>query len=228
MFKKIKRNSAAARQFEEQLYEQVVGELTKGQRRNGLWAKALADSDGQEGKAKALYIQYRVQSLKDETELSREEVVEANLHDQEKIKLNISSASGIGFTWWKVWSWLGLTLGNIFLFTLIQELPELPELAISLIIINSILMVMALTYNKYAFLAATILSMNPLLWIINGIYLRKRWNHPLINKDSPPSVVTQEHDMQDGGKVTENGESTLWIHILVWTIAGLTLLSYIT
>jgi len=223
LFEKIKRNSAATRLLEEQLYEQVVCELMRGQRRNGLWAKSLANSDGQEEKAKALYIQYRVQSLKDEAELSREEGVEANSHNQEKN--NISSTPDIGFTWWKVWAWLGLTLGNLYTFTLIQELPEF---AIGLIIINSILMVMILTYNKYAFLAATILSINPLLWIINGIYLRNRWNHPLINKDSTPaSVVTQEHNMHGDWKTTGNGESTLWIHILVWSIAGLILLGYI-
>ena len=70
MFDKYRRNSAAARLLEEQLYEQVVNELSNGQKRNGLWAKALANSDGAEEKAKALYIKYRVQSIKDEIEVS--------------------------------------------------------------------------------------------------------------------------------------------------------------
>jgi len=48
----------------------VVEELANGQRRNGLWAKALANSGGQEEKAKALYIRYRVQSIRDEIEIS--------------------------------------------------------------------------------------------------------------------------------------------------------------
>lgn len=70
MFEKFKRTSAAARLLEEQLYEQVVIELSQGQRRDGLWAKAMANSDGAEEKAKSLYIKYRVQSIQDEAEIS--------------------------------------------------------------------------------------------------------------------------------------------------------------
>lgn len=69
MFKKLRRTSAAIRLLEERLYEQVVHELSNGQRRDGLWAKALANSDGAEDKAKGLYIRYRVQSLRDEMEI---------------------------------------------------------------------------------------------------------------------------------------------------------------
>ena len=42
-------------------------------------------------------------------------------------------------------------------------------------------MVMILKFNKYAFLVATVLTINPLLWIINGIYLKNRWDHPKVN-----------------------------------------------
>ena len=73
LFESLRKRSAAARIIEEQLYEQVVNELASGKRRNGLWAKAIASSNGQDEKAKALYIQYRVQSLKDEYELLHEE-----------------------------------------------------------------------------------------------------------------------------------------------------------
>ena len=69
MFEKFRRKSAATRLLEEHLYEQVVQELANGQRRDGLWGKALARSDGIVDKAKALYIQYRVQSIKDEIEI---------------------------------------------------------------------------------------------------------------------------------------------------------------
>jgi len=80
LFEKFRRTSAATRLLEEQLYEQVVQELSNGQRRDGLWAKALANSDGLEEKAKALYIRYRVQSIKDEIEIHeaiKEEAVKA-------------------------------------------------------------------------------------------------------------------------------------------------------
>jgi hypothetical protein len=69
LFDSIRKRSAAARIIEEQLYEQVVKELANGQRRNGLWAKAIANSNGHQEKAKAIYIQYRVQSFRDEYKL---------------------------------------------------------------------------------------------------------------------------------------------------------------
>jgi hypothetical protein len=72
MFKKWSAVRSAHRLIEEQLYEQVVVELADGVKRQGLWAKAIADSDGHEEKAKSLYIKYRVQSIKDELALIKE------------------------------------------------------------------------------------------------------------------------------------------------------------
>ena len=69
MFDKFRRASAAARMIEEQLYEQVAHELSHGERREGLWTKALASADGIETKAKALYIRFRVQAIKDEMQI---------------------------------------------------------------------------------------------------------------------------------------------------------------
>lgn len=69
IFNKFKQATAAARLVEEQLYGHVAQELKRGIRREGLWAKALADSDGNDEKAKALYLKYRVQSIRDESEI---------------------------------------------------------------------------------------------------------------------------------------------------------------
>jgi len=82
------------------------------------------------------------------------------------------------FGWWETWAWLGLTLGNLMTF---GQLVGAIEFALVFILINSVLMILILKYNKYAFLVATILSFNPLLWIINGIYLKNRWCHPKVN-----------------------------------------------
>ncbi|MCB1660347.1 MAG: hypothetical protein KDI39_19160 [Pseudomonadales bacterium] len=84
----------------------------------------------------------------------------------------------VGFQWWVIWAWLGLTLGNLYVFA---ELKTEIGLAVFLIAINSLLMIFVLRFNKYAFLIATVLSLNPLLWIINGIYLKNRWHHPKLN-----------------------------------------------
>lgn len=71
-FDKFKLQSAAERLQEEQLYEIVLDELDQGVKRTGLWAKALAKSAGDENRAKSLYIEFRVQSLKDEKEISNQ------------------------------------------------------------------------------------------------------------------------------------------------------------
>lgn len=68
-WKKTKRSAATKRLFEERIYEQVLLEVESGIRRGGLWAKALQKSLGDESKAKSLYIEYRVQSIKDEAEI---------------------------------------------------------------------------------------------------------------------------------------------------------------
>jgi hypothetical protein len=51
---------------EEALYKQVLDEVESGVMRKGIYAKALADGLGDEGKAQSLYIKYRVQSLVEE------------------------------------------------------------------------------------------------------------------------------------------------------------------
>jgi len=69
MLKKFRRDAAARRLLEEKLFEYVALEIQRGIRRQGLWAKALAQSDGSEERAKSSYIRLRVQSLKDEAKI---------------------------------------------------------------------------------------------------------------------------------------------------------------
>jgi hypothetical protein len=120
LFESIKKRSAAGRIIEEQLYEQVVNELASGQLRNGLWAKAIANSNGQDEMAKALYIQYRAQSLRDEYELLHEESVAkkpsrdtAAVHTRENNIPKDSNAAQEESTLWihvLTWSIAGLFL----------------------------------------------------------------------------------------------------------------------
>lgn len=51
---------------DEKYYEAVVKELESGNPRPGLWAKAFAESSGNEVAARALYIKLRAQQLIDE------------------------------------------------------------------------------------------------------------------------------------------------------------------
>ncbi|WP_348701628.1 hypothetical protein [uncultured Marinobacter sp.] len=65
MFKKLRLDAAAERVIEEKLFEEALAELDRGERRDGLWAKALSESDGNEQKAKAQYLRLRVQAMRD-------------------------------------------------------------------------------------------------------------------------------------------------------------------
>ena len=66
IFDDIKAKGAAYRLTEEALYAEALREIESGQRRDGIWAKAMAESNMDHGKAGARYIKLRVQSLKDE------------------------------------------------------------------------------------------------------------------------------------------------------------------
>ncbi|EKO3601202.1 hypothetical protein P0F15_003340 [Vibrio metschnikovii] len=85
-----------------------------------------------------------------------------------------------GFTWWNTWGWLSIIKTLIsFVFFAYNH-----EYAVSIILLLSFVgLYFVLKMNKYAFLVMTVLSLNPILWFINGTYLNNRWNHPLVNKN---------------------------------------------
>jgi hypothetical protein len=59
---------------EEALYKKVLDEIKANGYRDGIYAKAVADSMGDDGKAHSLYIKYRVQSLIDEERLKKKKL----------------------------------------------------------------------------------------------------------------------------------------------------------
>lgn len=61
-------NGIAQRLAEESLYAEIAEEISAGNVRAGLMAKALAESEGNQDKKHALYIRYRMQSIKDEVQ----------------------------------------------------------------------------------------------------------------------------------------------------------------
>jgi ankyrin repeat protein len=67
----FRQESPLDRLLEEQLYAQVVSDLRNGDRRDGLWAKALVEARGNEADARHRYIKLCVQALRDELELAR-------------------------------------------------------------------------------------------------------------------------------------------------------------
>ena len=64
-------SAAQQRKEDEKLYELVAAELSKDQKNEGLWLKAMAATEGDENKTKARYVELRIQSLKDERELAK-------------------------------------------------------------------------------------------------------------------------------------------------------------
>lgn len=66
MVRMVQAQLAARRLNEEQLYEQVLAELAGGHLRDGIWAKCLANANGDILQARAAYVEARVQSIKDE------------------------------------------------------------------------------------------------------------------------------------------------------------------
>lgn len=70
IFTSAKAKLAAQKLAEEQLYEFAAEEIAANNIRPGLWAKAIAESDGDDAKAKARYIKLRVETMKAETDLA--------------------------------------------------------------------------------------------------------------------------------------------------------------
>lgn len=70
----VKRRLQVDSTDDEVYYLKVVKELESGYKREGLWAKALAETDGDSDAAHAKYIRLRVLSLKSEPLKSKEVV----------------------------------------------------------------------------------------------------------------------------------------------------------
>jgi hypothetical protein len=66
MFDSIKKAIIQNREDDALLYEYVLTEIENSVILKGLWAKAMALSEGNDNKIQPLYMQYRVQSIKDE------------------------------------------------------------------------------------------------------------------------------------------------------------------
>jgi len=67
-----KLKGAEGRIREEIIYAAVMKEIKSGTKREGLWAKALSESEGNKAKTESLYIKYRVQSIEDELQVEEE------------------------------------------------------------------------------------------------------------------------------------------------------------
>ena len=70
---------------QESYYEEALNEMNSGDRRPGIYAKAIADSLGDEKKVDSLYLKYRAQSLMEEAERIAAEKIAAERIEAERI-----------------------------------------------------------------------------------------------------------------------------------------------
>ena len=63
--RKVETTLADSRLEEELIYKHILEEMNSGVIRDGLFAKAMANSNGDEAKANSLYMKYRLKSVKD-------------------------------------------------------------------------------------------------------------------------------------------------------------------
>jgi len=100
MFNFIRKAVISNRVEETILYEYVYDELEDGFKIRGLWAKALAMSEGNEDKATSLYMQYRVQNIRDiftSMKIAYEELSKSQIKTKlkQKVDLNIKSDNDV-------------------------------------------------------------------------------------------------------------------------------------
>lgn len=66
LWKGFKDKVVAGRMLDEELYAIAIHEFESGKRRDGLWAKAIVEGGGDEGRVKAAYLRLLVQKFWDE------------------------------------------------------------------------------------------------------------------------------------------------------------------
>lgn len=128
LFDDIRAHGASYRLTEEALYAETLREIEAGIRRDGLWAKALVESSGNETAARAIYIKLRVRSLRDEATLYLREVrqlrLEPTVQQPQRRAVEVEKPRPLwrrigrsvlnGFITFGLWLWLGImVLGGV-------------------------------------------------------------------------------------------------------------------
>lgn len=90
----------AISEAEEKIYELVAAEIAAKRMRPGVYAKAFAEAGGNQSKATAIYIAYRVEQVKKEIEnaiqsmISEQAAAEVRAKQEEEAEKKKSDASG--------------------------------------------------------------------------------------------------------------------------------------
>lgn len=103
-------------QEQESLYAKAAEELESGQRNDGLWARCFAESSGDETKAKARYIQKRVERLQSETGENTSKTFE----EEKNLNENKPTNHGAELSFWyklSVWALIYPVYVVVYIFT---------------------------------------------------------------------------------------------------------------
>lgn len=109
----------------------------------------------------------------------------------------------LGMTWWNIWGGLQF-IGGFFVPVYFHR--QMEGWIWLYVLFHIVLSLTLLAKNRWAFIIATVLTLNPLLWIINSIYLRNRWNHP--------QVIEQDHRRETSSTPERIDERTLYAQVL--------------
>lgn len=84
---------------DEPFYDQVIAELRRGERREGLWAKALTEAVNEPDVAQSLYMRWRVAQLAGEVESAAKRDTESVTDSRGDRPSNRRSAVGVVILW---------------------------------------------------------------------------------------------------------------------------------
>ena len=81
-FKRKDMLSIFQRKHETYLFQLVMDEIANNGRKKGIWGQAIVKSNGDEKKAEAEYIKLRVETLKDELEIQKQEETDRQIIEE--------------------------------------------------------------------------------------------------------------------------------------------------
>ncbi len=82
-----------ASEYEESIYNKVAEELSNNIRKEGLWLKAIQNTDGDENRALSLYIKYRSEAIKTEQKMAEQKRLEdAEIERKKRIAQELESS----------------------------------------------------------------------------------------------------------------------------------------
>ena len=98
--------------------------------------------------------------------------------------LKIKQNQEFGYVWWKIFSFIFVIKNLVFFVSFWMGFFNTPKYGLSQEFFISVgltigflltLLIYLLLMSKKVFIIATVLSFNPLIWVVNFIYLKNRW-----------------------------------------------------